>query len=288
VFTLQKLLLNTLLLSFPLTLFGWWDAGHMIVAEIGYERASEETQLKIDELQKIIEEHYPAFTDFATLSLWADEVKQPGHLPFLEKCHYVNLPYDPENILSKREASLIERSANWCGVVSMILHAKETLTSSEALPLEKALMLALLIHCVADAHQPLHCSSRFSKQFPDGDMGGNLCQLKGSSWNTLHALWDSGAGVFPCERYFECPFDVKAEVARLTKLYTPDMLDELNGMEPKQWAEESRQLAIDVVYDYNEKEPISEEYIQRAQKVSERQITLAGYRLALLLDQLFR
>jgi hypothetical protein len=33
--------------------------------------------------------------------------------------------------------------------------------------------LRLLIHYVGDIHQPLHTSSRFTSDFPDGDMGGN-------------------------------------------------------------------------------------------------------------------
>lgn len=52
--------------------------------------------------------------------------------------------------------------------------------------------MRLLIHYVGDIHQPLHTVSRFTKDFPNGDMGGNLFMLKESENVTeLHALWDS-------------------------------------------------------------------------------------------------
>lgn len=258
----------------------------MVVAQIAYERVTEETRTKLDALQKVIQQHYPAFNTFTILSIWADEVKQPGHLPFLEKCHYTNLPYDPENVLSKREFLAIERSINWRGVVSTVSQAEETLKNGSAPLLEKAIMLSLLIHCVADVHQPLHCTSRFTSEFPHGDMGGTLCQLTGCRWQSLHQLWDSGAGAFPSQRYFDSPFDVTALANHLTSLYPPDTLPELNEPDPIKWAEKSRQLAIDIAYDLDENKPPSEEYCRRVQKTSERQITIAGYRLAKMLEKI--
>ena len=53
--------------------------------------------------------------------------------------------------------------------------------------------LRLLIHYVGDIHQPLHTSSRYTSQYPDGDQGGNLFRLSTQSQEitNLHALWDS-------------------------------------------------------------------------------------------------
>jgi hypothetical protein len=55
-----------------------------------------------------------------------------------------------------------------------------------------AFNLRLLIHYLGDIHQPLHTVSRYAKEFPKGDMGGNLFMLKQvGEVNELHALWDS-------------------------------------------------------------------------------------------------
>jgi len=37
--------------------------------------------------------------------------------------------------------------------------------------------LRLFIHYVGDIHQPLHATSRFTTNHPDGDTGGNLFTL---------------------------------------------------------------------------------------------------------------
>ena len=56
--------------------------------------------------------------------------------------------------------------------------------------------LRMLIHFTGDIHQPLHTTSRFSKDFPNGDLGGNKFHLTPRANSTdpitnLHALWDS-------------------------------------------------------------------------------------------------
>jgi hypothetical protein len=38
--------------------------------------------------------------------------------------------------------------------------------------------IRMLIHFTGDMHQPLHTTSRFSKDFPNGDEGGNWFRLK--------------------------------------------------------------------------------------------------------------
>jgi len=55
-----------------------------------------------------------------------------------------------------------------------------------------AFNLRLLIHYTGDIHQPLHTTSRFSKDFPKGDIGGNFFKLtEKDGVKNLHALWDS-------------------------------------------------------------------------------------------------
>jgi hypothetical protein len=46
-----------------------------------------------------------------------------------------------------------------------------------------------LIHLVGDAHQPLHCASRYLSATDKGDAGGNLVKITGSA-GELHGYWD--------------------------------------------------------------------------------------------------
>lgn len=52
--------------------------------------------------------------------------------------------------------------------------------------------LRFLIHYVGDVHQPLHATSRYTQDYPNGDAGGNLYPLADmGNIDELHALWDS-------------------------------------------------------------------------------------------------
>jgi hypothetical protein len=52
--------------------------------------------------------------------------------------------------------------------------------------------LVWLIHLVGDAHQPLHATTRYSKDLPDGDRGGNAEMVKPATGEELplHVYWD--------------------------------------------------------------------------------------------------
>lgn len=65
---------------------------------------------------------------------------------------------------------------------------KHVATEKEA----NSLALRLLIHYYGDLHQPLHNVGRYTKEFPNGDKGGNAFELKNHySANELHAVWDN-------------------------------------------------------------------------------------------------
>lgn len=57
--------------------------------------------------------------------------------------------------------------------------------------LAQSYALRLLIHYVGDMHQPFHNLDMYNKDYPDGDKGGNLVELKYHyTVDELHALWD--------------------------------------------------------------------------------------------------
>lgn len=57
--------------------------------------------------------------------------------------------------------------------------------------------LRLLIHYVGDIHQPLHAVSRYAKDFPTGDRGGNSFKITSKDGiSNLHALWDSAVYLY--------------------------------------------------------------------------------------------
>jgi len=56
--------------------------------------------------------------------------------------------------------------------------------------------LRFITHIIGDIHQPLHSSSLFNDQFPNGDRGGNDFFInfpENTELNELHKFYDSGA-----------------------------------------------------------------------------------------------
>src|SRR5581483_5683764 len=55
----------------------------------------------------------------------------------------------------------------------------------------KSYDLVWLEHLVGDVHQPLHATSRFTTNHPNGDQGGNLVYFcEKPCKDELHAYWD--------------------------------------------------------------------------------------------------
>ncbi len=269
------------LLIFFLTIshvaFPWWDGGHLFVAQVAYNDLKPEVKEKVDELTSLFEPYYPKLSTFVSSSIWADIVKENGFSLF-DKYHYINFPYDPQSILKNHVAP----SEN---VVTFIETATKALKNKRIAPFERALMLRLLIHCVADIHQPLHCCTLYNKKHRNGDQGGNLYKLRGKYPN-LHALWDSGAGVFSEERYLETPYSSLKQVHDTTKKYPRSSFPSLRTSSPNAWAKESFEIAKKDAYTLSEGSTPTEKYLDDVQTICEKRATLAGYRLANLLNSI--
>jgi hypothetical protein len=145
-----------------------------------------------------------------------------------------------------------------------------------------------LEHLVGDVHQPLHCTSRFTKNHPQGDAGGNyvpFCQNQCK--DELHAYWD---GLLEDKPSIE-------EVTQTAERLAPDPSSKPAGADnadPHSWVDDSFGLAQTVVYippistDNDPKTIISPRpdasYKSKALSVAQSQVVLAGYRLSELLN----
>ena len=132
-----------------------------------------------------------------------------------------------------------------------------------------AFNLRLLIHYMGDIHQPLHTTSRFTADFPNGDMGGNLYMLtEKDEVNELHALWDST--IYEFDQDLQQPLNDSAweELGHisntLTFEYPETFFDDLDAPE-SEWASEGYKLAKDIVYTNIEPNTLpSDFYVTRA------------------------
>jgi len=144
----------------------------------------------------------------------------------------------------------------------------------------KSYDLVWLLHLVGDVHQPLHCTSRFDHEQPDGDRGGNLVALCAAPCkNELHAFWDDLLGTNT---------DPRAAIRKGDDLPEPDPHFAAIA-DPATWIEQSFQAATMAVY----VNPIGigpgpftvdANYEKRARALALKMVALAAVRLANLLN----
>jgi hypothetical protein len=143
-----------------------------------------------------------------------------------------------------------------------------------------------LEHLVGDIHQPLHATSRFTKNHPGGDAGGNdVAFCERPCRDELHAYWD---GLLGNSRSIQT-----LETQGQTLLAKPKPAGAAD-LKPADWVKGSLALAKSKVY----VSPISDDndpsvkisprpdaaYEENAKETAQGQVLLAGYRLANLLN----
>jgi hypothetical protein len=286
---MRRFLLGLLLITLPLQ--AWNAAGHRIIAAIAYDHLTPQAKARVDELLK----QHPDFANlpsreaFLTASVWPDAIRNdprfyddtaanPKPTPLLAgfpsmarhtNWHYIDLPFSPDGTpleQPKKPNALIE--------LRRILKA----------PGLTAYDLPWLIHLTGDVHQPLHCTSRFTKQLPHGDQGGNLVYV--TPGRNLHSLWDGLAGTETSDEF----------VNRVAAGVTLELLQAKGpnprlSRDPKRWIEEGFTLAEKDVYTFgaasgSRDNPISlqESYEAHAHQIARVQLAKAGYRLAAVLN----
>ena len=148
--------------------------------------------------------------------------------------------------------------------------------------------MRLLLHYVGDVHQPLHSTSRVNDEFPKGDRGGNSETLD-DDLKELHAVWDSVLGEF--SGYETLPFNSSqwktyGDNAKRIREENPVDDSVANNLDISEWAQEAFKISKEHVYPgITENKKVPADYRAKCKLIAERQISIAGARLAnLLLD----
>lgn len=279
----------------------WSARGHMMIATIAWDRLSPDARAKASALIKL-NPKYEQWTEgvaeadrdlvaFVKASVWADDIRNdagytngpedaaPPAVGYADtsrhsEWHYKNLSFSPDGtpVTPSPESNALSQ------IHRMTAQLRNPNVSAEA----RSYNLVWLLHLVGDVHQPLHTTSRYTAEIPDGDRGGNgvsVCPTEcGDRPRSLHSFWDGlmGSGSDP-----------RDAINRARRLTAPK--SETATLPPDAWLQESLELAKSVAY----VAPIglgagpyvlSDEYKQRAGAVAEAQIALAGARLAAVVE----
>ncbi len=236
------------------TCFAWGPEGHHYVAEIAKLYLDKGIEEKV---QKVL-----GTMTFDEAALWMDDIKKDHAYDNMKPWHYINIDKDKTyvktdegNVVNELEKSIAK------------LNNKKDLKEDEINTNVK-----IVFHLVGDLHMPLH----------DGygdDRGGNDVKVDflGAQKN-LHYVWDMAIIEHKKITLDDC---IKAG-----SKYSKTQIKELQKIDVVKWMEESRSYLKDV-YDFKDN-TITEEYITKSVPIIEKQIFIAGIRLAAVLNQAFK
>ena len=241
----------------------WGPLGHRLVARLAQAQLASPVQAEVDRL--LATEGLQSLADIAN---WADELRgsDPGLGRRSARWHYVNLG----ELGCRYDAQAACRDGN-C-VVAAIDAQAAILGDRSRSDTERLQALKFVVHFVGDVHQPMHAGNA-------RDRGGNTVQLQLHGRGTnLHAVWDT-----PLLRSARLGED--AYVRRLRSAPAPLPADASRDTRTAAalWAEQSCAIALAPgVYPTGSR--IDDSYLHRHRPTAERQVKLAGARLAALLD----
>jgi len=288
----------------------------MLIAELALKELDPKLQRKIESLSfSLVKKQdsdkrlylmraYPDSSAFAQLSVFADDYRNQtiqelyskfgNGVPDVfagvasensSKWHYKNHPYASESLRKPgQDSSEIKNQCDLSEPVDVswaIEKAQEAFKQAETEE-NQILALALLVHFVGDAHQPLHAISRVDEDC-DSDRGGNrFCVVyRKNSYScetNLHAFWDAGVGFFES---FDRVSDAAEFVARVE-------LDEKQAdiLDPDEWLIEGYRKAR-FIYSVKDGSGGDSYYTKEGQIVSYERIALAANRLAKIMNKLY-
>src|SRR5262249_39254703 len=129
-------------------------------------------------------------------------------------------------------------------------------------------------HFVGDLHQPLHCSD-------NNDKGGNDVKVSFLGHNSnLHRVWDS-------EIINEAHLSTADYADQLDSWLDSEETTELEKGTTQDWALAAHKLAKENAYNIPDDHQLDSSYVEINQPVVDRQLALAGLRLAKVLNGAF-
>ena len=311
-FCLKFLLGGLLIGGFASGVSAWDDTGHKLSAYIAWQRmtpparaavvkillsAPENSDLSVFYLQDSRSEAIKQRELFMIAATWADIVRDRKFPVRFKEYHRGNWHYtDTFWKETNGKAELLPNSEDGGKAVEKLAEFDKTLRDASVSDADKAIALAWILHLGGDIHQPLHASARITDLEPKGDQGGNTFLLtpkdtpKDKSEN-LHWFWDSIVGRNIPRQNDACDTDYLPPIgdAMMKKFPFAKMQSRLALGNFDEWRTESWKLATTEVFspDLKRFETPSEKYKKKAFGVAEEQITLAGYRLGEMLNQIF-
>lgn len=254
----RTLILLTLLLGW-LPASAWGPKGHDVTACIAECNLTPEAAAEVD---RVLNGYSPVY--------WCNWLDAASHTPeyaYTKSWHYLDVDESETRESTPRNPK---------GDILSALHTLVDALKSRSLPAEQeALYLKMLIHLMGDLHCPMHAGHL-------SDLGGNRVKVRFFGRDTnLHAVWDSS---LPESGHKWSYTEWQNQIDRLSD----EEIAEITGGALESWYDETQSLCPEIYASTPEGAHLSYDYVNKYTPVVERQFLKGGYRLAALLNEIYR
>ena len=240
--------------------FGWGAKGHYVIAGIAEAHLSKKAK---KEVQKLLDGHTMVY--FAT---WMDEIRSDSAYAYTGTWHYANVDEGKtyETMTKEPKGDVITATE-----LSVSQLKNKNLPDSV-----RSMYLKFLIHMIGDMHCPMH-AGRLT------DRGGNSFPVKWKGTDTnLHSYWDSSV-LEDARAWNSIEWAIYIDVAMNKKQQKA-----IQAGKPLDWLEETVVYAKEIYNNTSKNQNLTQSYARKYTPLVEDQFLKAGYRLAGLLNAIFK
>lgn len=254
-------------------LFAWGSKGHQIVGDIARDHLSDAARRNIRQLL--------GNDDLASIANWADEVRKDR--PESYNWHFVDIPKDAAGFSETRDCYVPDekhpssKDDHQNCAVDRISKFAQVVADRAAPQQDRVEALKYLVHFVGDLHQPLHAigEARGGNDIHIVEFGRTDCNDRPC---TFHSVWDTAL----LEHTGRSEHDY---VAYLEEQITANNWQSRASGTPEEWANDSHQVARKIWLDNGA--AVDEAYYKANIGIVDQQLSLAGLRLAGILNSIF-
>jgi hypothetical protein len=231
----------------------WGKVGHQMVAEVAFNYLDAATRAKVLAALK-------TYT-IEQAATWMDDMRSNTAFDYQKPWHFVNIDKGKSYVQTKNDC------AYQLNRVIVALQHKSTLPADT---IQRDLLI--LFHLMGDMHQPLHVGY-------GSDRGGNddAVVFPGETKDELHKVWDSDI--------IYNKHIAPADCIKVNSAYTPAQVAVIQNVNVITWLNQSRAY-LPNAYNFTGK-TITQPYIDANALIIEKQIGIAGLRLAGVLKAIF-
>lgn len=263
---MKKLCISLLFLGMSIYAHAWGREGHRLVAKIAEARLTPAAAAQVRQLL--------GNETLADVAPWADEYRMEHSET--GAWHYVDIPAVQATYERERDCPASAGATQWrdCAV-DRIPYFVGRLKNPALSQVDRAFALKMIVHLVGDLHQPFHAMG--------DDRGGNGVHVAffhstqcGERYTcNLHGVWDD-------QLLEHRGLSQSKYLAHLEETITQNQWDKITQGNPVLWANESHKLSVSFLVP--NRANIDQQYYNSAITAIDRQISVAGIRLARILN----